>query len=460
MKKLLIAVVIGLLLVLAVATTALADNGPHGAFAANTDACASCHRAHTAQSADGFLLASTDVYSLCTSCHNGDGAYTNVVDGVYGVDSAGAAVAGGTQGDQGQGLFGGGFVKAAINTVRSNVNGYDTTVLLPTPKAVTSHHIVDGVTAGTVWGSGDVNSAAYTADATTFGTLALECTSCHDPHGNAGKTGGINSGAPTSSYRILRFNPVGSNGYQVVSGGATNTGYFTSAGVTQTGLNGGVYVADVATKWYTLNTDYTIDPTVQAFRSRGTAGTNTPWWAYVNMRGDAAGRTYVYQRPAMQISGTYVAGVWTPTAYVPGTSYISCSPSINAGVGSIDGSCTYTATTNPAAGSVWNNTVPMGKLGYWCATCHDRYLAGSTGRTVSSTDSKYTFRHSTTSVACVNCHTAHGTTADMTLTNTNHPTASLTSGSILLKADNRQLCADCHGYDVNWQSGGLINPAP
>lgn len=448
MKKLLIAVVIGMLLVIALASTALADAGPHGAFAANTDACASCHRAHTAKSADGFLLASTSVYALCTSCHNGDGAYTNVVDGVYGVDSGGLNVAGGTQGDQGQGLFGGGFVRAAINTVRSNVNGYDTAVAFPAPAAVTSHHQVDGLTAGTVWGSGDVNAAAYTADAATFGILDLECTSCHDPHGNAGKTGGVNSGVPTTSYRILRFNPVGSNGYQVVSGGAVNTGYFTRAGVTQTGLKGGVYVADVAPKWYTLNTDFATDPTLQAFRARGTAGTNTPWWAFVNMKADSAGRTYVYQRPAMQIS----------TSFVAGATAISCSPSINAGVGTIDATCALPG--NPVAGSTWNNTVPMGKLGYWCATCHDRYLAGSAGRTVNSTDSKYTFRHSTTTVACVNCHTAHGTNASMALTDANHPGASLTTGSILLKADNRMLCADCHGYDVNWQSGGLINPAP
>lgn len=444
MKKLLIAVVLGLVLVLALATTALADNGPHGAFAANTDACASCHRAHTAQSADGFLLASTDVYTLCTSCHDGGGAYTNVVDGLYGVNSGGGVVAGGTEGDQGQGLFGGGFVRAAINTVRSNVNGYDTLAPLPTAKAVTSHHQVDGITAGTVWGSGDVNANAYPTDAGTFGTLALECTSCHDPHGNAGKTGGVNTGAPTTSYRLLRFQPIGSNAFEVVTG--PSVAYFTRAGVTQAGPLGGVYVADVSPKWYTLNTDFTKDPSVQAFRSRGTGGGNTPWWSYVNMRGDSAGRTYVYQRPANQIS----------TSFVAGASAISCSPSINAGVGTIDATCAYPG--NPVAGSVWNNTVPMGKMGYWCATCHDRYLATGAGRSTNSGDSKFTFRHSTVSVACVNCHTAHGTTADMTLTNTNHPGASLTTGSILLKSDNRQLCADCHGYDVNWQVGGLITP--
>src|SRR5512140_72423 len=83
MKKLLIAVVISLVLVGALATIALADNGPHGRFNGSTEACASCHRAHQAVSTEGMLLATADVYSLCTSCHDGTGAITNVVDGYY-----------------------------------------------------------------------------------------------------------------------------------------------------------------------------------------------------------------------------------------------------------------------------------------------------------------------------------------------------------------------------------------
>lgn len=439
MKRLLIAVTVGLLVVAAFAVTARADNGPHGGFQASTDACAGCHRAHTAQGAD-FLLVQGDIYALCTNCHNGTGAYTNVVDGVYQDATLPLAAPYGTQGDKGIGLFGGGFENAAMNTTRLTTNSYDLASTNPTPAAVTSHHDVDTGTAGTVWGSGDINSAA--------GTLALECTSCHDPHGKAGRVGGVHTGNPVASYRLLRFQPDGSDGYQAVTG--PSGAYFTKPGVTETGANGGVYIADVATKWYTINADATLDSTLRAFRSRGTNGANTPWWAYINGRGDYAGRTYIYQRPAFQISASFT----------PGVSAVSCSPSISAGVGAIDSSCALPG--NPAAGSAWNNTAPMGNLGYWCATCHDRYLADGSGRTTDSGDTTYKFRHATTSVACVNCHTAHGATSQMTTAlaqnATLNNTAGITGYDNMLKLDNRGLCADCHGYEVGFSTDVLVTP--
>lgn len=441
MKKLLIAVVLAAVLVLALATTVLADNGPHGNFAASTDACASCHRAHTAQGKD-FLLISGDIYLLCTNCHDGSGAYTNVVDGVYQASVAGLAAPYGTQGDANQGLFGGGFENAAMNTTRLTTNGY-TAGTYPVPTPVTSHHDVSTATAGTVWGAGNLN-APNTA------TLTLECTSCHDPHGKAGHVGGTSTGTPIASYRLLRFNPTGSNGYEVTPDAL---GYFTKAGVTQTGATGGVFIADVAPFWYTVNTNTAQDPSVAAFRHR----VGTPWWAYVNAPGDYAGRTYVYERPAFQIS----TGVGDGTV-----TQVSCAP-VATGV-AIDASCAYTG--NPAAGSVFNNTVPMGNLGYWCATCHDRYLAGSSARSTVSGDSVYMYRHATTSVACVNCHTAHGATSVMTsalaqgatLNNvqaaTNPNTGATGIGADMLKLNNRGLCADCHGSDVGFSTSVLVTP--
>jgi predicted CXXCH cytochrome family protein len=438
MKKLLVAVVLGALLAAALAFTALADNGPHGNFAADTDACASCHRAHTAKGAT-YLLVTGDVYLLCTSCHDGSGAYTNVVDGVYQNATLSLPAPYGTQGDKGQGLFGGGFENAAMATVRSLVNAY-VPGTYPTPAPVTSHHDVETGTAGTVWGSGDINTAA--------GSLVVECTSCHDPHGKAGRTGGVYTGTPTTSYRLLRFSPSGSNGFETTG---VSAAYFVKAGTTQSGVNGGVYVADVNVKWYTVNTDSTIDPSVVAYRARydTLAGRFTPFWSYVNMPGDYAGRAYVYQRPAMQISSGTASGT---------ASLSSCSPVATGAA--IDQSCAYPG--NPVAGSVWSNAAPMGNLGYWCSTCHDRYLATGTGRTTDSGDATYMFRHSTTSVACVNCHTAHGTTAKMTTTLAQNATlntvAGLTGNTNLLKMDNRALCADCHGYDVGYSSSALITP--
>ncbi len=428
MKKLAIALVVGILLVAALATTALADNGPHGNFAADTDACASCHRAHTAQGVN-YLLLQSDIYVLCTTCHDGSGAYTNVVDGVYENATLSLPAPYGTQGDKGQGLFGGGFTNAAMNTVRSRVNGY-VAGTYPTPAAVNSHHDVETGTAGTVWGTGDINTA-------NTATLVMECTSCHDPHGNAGAV--FTGTSPSPTYRLLRFQPEGSNGYEVVTGPSST--YFTTA-YTLTGTAGGVYVADVTTKWYTVNTDSTKDSSVVAFRHRP----GTPWWSYINMPGDYAGRSYIYARPSVNI----VAGTASGAA-----SQWSCSP-VATGV-ALDTTCAYNG-----ANGTFDNTAPMGKLGYWCATCHDRYLATGNGRTTDSGDTVYKFRHSTTSVACVNCHTAHGSTAVMTTALAQNATlntaAGLTGYNNMLKLDNRALCADCHGYEVGYSTSGLVTP--
>ena len=66
MKRILIALVLVTVLGFAIASAASANAGPHGGFTATTDACASCHRTHTA--AFGRLLM-VDPATLCLSCH-------------------------------------------------------------------------------------------------------------------------------------------------------------------------------------------------------------------------------------------------------------------------------------------------------------------------------------------------------------------------------------------------------
>lgn len=147
---------------------ARADNGPHAVQGPTTDACAGCHRAHTAQAA--YLL-KVDVPGLCLTCHDGSGATTNVVDGLS------MSVAG-------RGLKGGGFTNATID---SNWDG------VAAPAAVTSSHTMDGTTPGTVWGNGAIGSGPGLAGFT------MTCINCHNPHGGT-----------TPTYRILRAVPVGS----------------------------------------------------------------------------------------------------------------------------------------------------------------------------------------------------------------------------------------------------------
>lgn len=467
MKKWIIALALGLVLLAALATTVLADNGPHGGAAfsnGSTDACAGCHRIHSAKSSDGFLLVATDVYALCTSCHDGTGAYTNVVDGYY-TKTAWVAADHGvapavTQGIQDLGLFAGGFVNARIPHAWNGRNAY-TNGPLPTGEQVNdAHEVGQGLFAatGTMWGSGDINTVARTE--------TLECTSCHDPHGNAGRIGGVNTGAPTPSYRILRFSPDGSNGFETTGPSAA---YFTRAGVTQAGTAGGVYVADVATKWYTPNNLSANDPGVMAYRTRWSGGAYTAWSAIVSGPGDLVGRNYIYQLPAIQ--GTTGGGYWT---YSSGTTLVSsmftCAdpatglppvlPAAQINGTPVEGTDYFNC--GAATGTAFNNNGPKSSIGLWCATCHDRYLATG-ARSTDSGDAYYMFRHTSTGsasgggVACVDCHTAHGSSSEVypdpvTLTNYSaSATLNTAHPSNMLKQDNRGVCLRCHGASVNFQ---------
>ncbi len=203
MKKLLLAVIFTLGLAFGSVLVSSADNGPHGGFnTATTDSCAGCHRAHTS-AAQKLLMTSTA--DLCESCHGtiASGADTNVWDGVYeGLDPVTESPAEGTIN---HGLKAGGFTNAVMDTSLSGSAA---------SAATTSAHSIDGNPA-TSWGSGSIGSGEGQP-------VALDCGSCHNPHGNSGPSG-------TATYRILRPVPNGS--------GATT----------------GVVVSDPAAKNYTVD---------------------------------------------------------------------------------------------------------------------------------------------------------------------------------------------------------------
>lgn len=475
MKKLIVGTMLAAVLVLLLAATVSADNGPHGGWGTTTDSCANCHRTHTATSGDGYLLTQSSVYALCTSCHNGDGAYTNVVDGYY--SNTWNAGAGATQGDVGHGLFAGGFVNARMATTWSGTNRYDAESVIPTGAPVTSRHEVNVAVETTIWGAG--NYSATSKGTTLAASSHLECTSCHDPHGGAGRVGGVASGARTSSYRLLRFNPLGSNGFEVppTDPASAPSNYFTRSGVTSIGKYGGVYVAESTHDnkwWYTPNTDEEKDPSLISWRARvATAGAPTPYMLTIARMGDYGGRYWVYQRPATTSSYSSISGYNT---------YVSCADA--------DGSNlpTGTTTASPAAGRLgasgnvttclpvpqgvtqFNNAAPRAAVALWCGTCHDRYLAQS-ARSLNSTDGTFMYRHTassngsgTTSIACSDCHVAHGTSAVMSTSLAQNATlvtpveGSESSNSTLLKMDNRGICMRCHGAAVNYALSPLVFP--
>ncbi len=149
------------------ASVAKANGGPHGDYSTTTDACAGCHRTHTAQGPR--LLIQNSEYALCTTCHGtgATGANTNVNDGVYLV--RGSSTTGVLSSTVNGPLIAGGFV---------NYKG----------AAVTSIHDAAAGTINSAWGISGTNRGQ-------LGTMAagLSCSACHNPHGS-------------TNYRIINTN--------------------------------------------------------------------------------------------------------------------------------------------------------------------------------------------------------------------------------------------------------------
>jgi predicted CXXCH cytochrome family protein len=156
-----------------------ADAGPHRKQSSVTPSnCADCHRAHTGSGSN--ILAYSSAYALCTTCHGPTDTIQDVVDGVFNFP-------GGTA----QPLRGGGFAHVTMNNTDSGAAVGNT----PTTSAhavVGMPGYVSNVIGDTVWGFG----ALGTANA-GISNFALQCSTCHDPHGGSG-AGGV------ATYRILR----------------------------------------------------------------------------------------------------------------------------------------------------------------------------------------------------------------------------------------------------------------
>lgn len=179
--------------------TALADNGPHVASVgdATPDKCAGCHRIHTGQ--NEFLLKEAGtIQQFCYTCHGngGPGSDLAVQEGTFYGGTTPGSPYGDKTGSTDVALRAGGFETARINTTDATNStdnpGAVTIGVLATAETVNSAHAIDGTTAGTMWGNGAIDSGAGPS-------FTLDCTSCHDPHGNG-------------NYRILRTVPTGSGG--------------------------------------------------------------------------------------------------------------------------------------------------------------------------------------------------------------------------------------------------------
>lgn len=482
MKKSLLALAIALVVLAALATVVMADNGPHGSFTSSTDACASCHRAHSAQFGDNSLLIQSPD-EVCLECHNGEGAGTNVLYGVWNQGSAGAAgtdaAFGGSdsyyggsgttvQGTDGGSLLAGGFEYATMSTLWTGANFYDpATATAPTSRATTSHHTYDGTT-GTLWGSGGINSTAHGI------SYSLECISCHSPHGNAGFINGavaypetftaINDNTPNNTaaatYRLLRWQPDGSNGFEGYTSGVNWSGGAFKSNGASTPVTGWLvpdnYRASNHDEWYTIEarTDYGSQK-IGFAASDYAAGNGANVYAIVKdltLKKD-------YTNAAVNVAFFCAQ---CHDRYFNNSSLRSATDSSDYCGSPTEGKVAGTKILTyypPTAGGL-HPTYPDD-----CEAVYTGSVITGWGDTRSSGDTVYSFKHTSGDVrlsldgtvnqgagnslsrSCLACHVAHGSAAQMT---DFASSASLATGSVLLRLDNRSMCLRCHASTVGF----------
>jgi len=482
MKKYLIAMLLGLVLVLALATTiALADNGPHGGFSANTDACAGCHRLHSAQVGSNELLIAASAEATCMSCHDGTGAGTNVEDGVYLSSGRNASGFTNDEGGDGKSLLAGGFTNALMATDWSGKYAFDASKNAVSGGTTSRHLSLTTPASGTIWGSG--------AENTSNGEMDLECTSCHDPHGNAGWDTSQTPDVRVPSYRLLRWQPSGSNGFTAPA----STTNWTGGGLptNDSDLATGWLVPDNQlasnTEWYTIgeqvfngtgpfaNGDYSSGNGAGVYRpSNGSAtvdyipaAINLPFFCaqchdrYFNnsrLRNDTDASVYCgapYADMTLSVKDASQATVTvtlTPypdadsaAPYIHPNNATRCEPVLNS-----DGTLASWGDNGTSGDSVYTYRHASGDVRYSADGANSQGTDLVGGTTALGATLKVNTGKTVTSISrsCVACHVAHGTTAVANTIGGVDAGAigigSLAGGSVLLRMDGRSICLRCH----------------
>ena len=266
--------------------------------------------------------------------------------------------------------------------------------------ATTSQH--EGL--GTVWGNGAQGQGNVGATG-----VSLECTNCHNPHGNG-------------QYRILNTNP----GEDWVNG--------TNGVADWTAPINAVEVADGATLTAGQVRNYTVLPSTNGL-TNGIVGAaaDGDYWRYKYDPSGAANFTNFYLKPDDMNTG------WNGTS-----------------------------ATNAAANGGVAPANSTGLMTAWCITCHTRYNGLPTGSSASSltamtpTDAIFMYKHGTTRVGCEQCHVSHGSNAAMTaqFSSTYVYADGTSEDSALLKVDNRGTCQLCHDPTGTVTAGTKVGTVP
>jgi predicted CXXCH cytochrome family protein len=523
-KRFTLLVAAGVLWLFVAALPTFADGGPHvmtvnnGTSGINGD-CASCHRAHTAQAS--YLL-TADLPTLCTNCHNGTKATTDVIDGVQYTPT-------GTAGSYQQGttvgaLRGGGFNFALMGApARLSIGGSQTIDLTGatagtftlTFKGQTTAPIAYNASAATVQAAIVALSSVGT-DTTYSGSGASGMTGTHPENITVSLTGTVYSLTMQNTFR-LAVQPLFTGDATALTGLAsikvTDTtqsavrsagfvGVGTSAATTSThggvgtvwgngAVNTGAGVAGVTLECANChnphgNGQYRILQTVPG--ADWTSPSITPNNAGGVEVADVAPAANTILATQVRnysvlpstnglttgVVGTSAQGDYWRYKFDPsGTTnftnfYLSADP-MNTGWNGV-------SAVNKASNGNVAPANTSGLMTAWCIQCHSRYNGYSPTGTTSiqgsnPADSLFMYKHGTTRIGCEQCHVSHGTDVAMTTAGSlsvNNPDG--TPGgtdSRLLKVSNRGTCNLCHDPTGTVVPGtkvgtipGAITPGP
>lgn len=268
--------------------------------------------------------------------------------------------------------------------------------------------------AGTVWGNGPQGQGNPGSTG-----VVLECTGCHNPHGNG-------------QYRTLNTLP--GEDWSGTSGVADWT-----APINAVEVKDGVALTTGQVR------NYTVLPSSNGLTT-GVIGTAAQgdYFRYKYDPSGAANFTNFYLKPDEMNTG------WN------GSSPTNKASNVVAGV-----------PTSPA------NT--SGLMTAWCITCHTRYdgnrlttgTTGGPGGTPSLNaqhpiDAIFKFKHGTTGTGCELCHVSHGSNALMTAqfsADALFPDGTA-EDSALLKVANRGTCNLCHDPTHTVTAGTTVGTVP
>ena len=406
----------------------------HTGYTKNTDACASCHKTHTAVGES--LLQWYSVFETCMACHDGTVNTTyNVVEGIT---------------PAGQPAYGGMFGLGASQTV-SFAESY------------LSNHNVSGAVQISAAPGGSVVAESLTlanGDAYTRWANALGCESCHSPHGQGGNA------------RILAPDP---NGYA--------TKNFKKSYNVQT-VAGVAYILDEKGKYVTLIQGYPYEILVRNDALEDISGNFT-----VSNVGDAIYGSYTVlapkDEPSMPLSEIKtVSGTASVKVRMQVADYLQPTERVRH-ISGVNLFCVTCHTDYNTEGVVEKgNNIPSGEY----SKAH-RHSVGIDWNFGGDADGKYIGRdkimitygetEAKQYISCLTCHFAHGTGQSLWerwlqktgITDWNKGTelVEIAGSSALKRLPNMGTCEACHqkgkaneGYNANsgqnvLQITGIVN---